>query len=117
MSMPLTDYEVYRGYIQRMMENGEKDLIASGEVVYYALTGGTTSKSKFIPKYSLVKQNEVKLAEPQGRSVLFANMYADLWTPLGVPVVPSSAKYLQALLSAEPYNYTQHLLRLTALQT
>ena len=25
-SVPLTDYEVYRGYIQRMIENGEKDV-------------------------------------------------------------------------------------------
>ena len=117
-SVLLTDYEVYRGCIQRMMENGEKDLIASGEVVYYALSGGTTSKSKFIPKYSLVKQNEVKPAAPQGRSVLFANMYAAVWTPLGVPIVPSSAKHLQAFLSAEPYNYpAPPVLRLTALQT
>ena len=104
-SVPLTDYEVYRGYIQRMMENGEKDLIASGEVVYYALTGGTTSKHKIIPKYTHFTENEVKLAEPQGRSVLFANTYPAVGTPFGVPVVPGSVKYLQAFLSAEPYNY------------
>ena len=61
-NVPLTDYEVYRPYIQRMMENGEKDLIASGEVVYYAPTSGTTSKSKFIPKYTHFKENELKFA-------------------------------------------------------
>ena len=104
-NVPLTDYEVYRPYIQRMMENGEKDLIASGEVVFYAPTSGTTSKSKFIPKYSDFKENELKLAAPLGRTVVFANMFATMRTSLGVPVTPGSAKHLQALLSAEPYNY------------
>ena len=104
-NVPLTDYEVYHPYIQRMMENGEKDLIASGEVVYYAPTSGTTSKSKFIPKYTHFKENELKFAAPLGRSVVFANMFATRRTPLGVPVTPGSAEYLQGLLSAEPYNY------------
>ena len=104
-NVPLTDYEVYRPYIQRMMENGEKDLIASGEVLYYAPTSGTTSKSKFIPKYTHFKENELKLAAPLGRTLVFANMFATMWTPLGVPVTPGSAKHLQALLSAEPYDY------------
>lgn len=88
-----------------MMENGEKDLIATGEVVYYAPTSGTTSKSKFIPKYTHYKANELNHAAPPGKSVVFANMFATIWTPLGVPVTPGSAKFLQALLSTEPYNY------------
>ena len=104
-NVPLTDYEVYRAYIQRMMENGEKDLIASGEVAFYAPTSGTTSKSKFIPKYTHFKVDELKHAAPPGRTLVFANMFATMWTPLGVPVTPGSAKHLQALLSAEPYNY------------
>ena len=87
------------------MENGEKDLIASGEVAFYAPTSGTTSKSKFIPKYTHFKVDELKHAAPPGRTLVFANMFATMWTPLGVPVTPGSAKHLQALLSAEPYNY------------
>ena len=104
-NVPLTDYEVYRPYIQRMMENGEKDLITSGEVVYYAPTSGTTSKSKFIPKYTHFKESELKFSAPLGRSVVFANMFATMRTPLGMPVTPSTTKYLQDLLSAEPYDY------------
>ena len=31
--------------------------------------------------------------------MVFANMFATIWTPLGVPVTPGSAKFLQALRS------------------
>ena len=90
------------------MENGEKDLITSGEVVYYAPTSGTTSKSKFIPKYTHFKESELKFSAPLGRSVVFANMFATMRTPLGMPVTPGTTKYLriQGLLSAEPYDYS-----------
>ena len=88
-----------------MMENGEKDLITSGEVMYYAPTSGTTSKSKFIPKYTHFKESELKCPAPLGRSMVFANMFATWRTPLGVQVTPGSADYLQGLFSAKPYNY------------
>jgi len=100
-NVPLTDYEFYRPYIQRMMENGEKDLITCGEVVFYAPTSGTTSSSKFIPKYAHFKAED---AAPD-RTLLFANILGSKQTELGVPITPTSASHLNALLSAEPYTY------------
>jgi len=48
-SVPLTDYEHLRPYIERM-QNGEKDILWPGRVKYYAMSSGTTStRSKFIP--------------------------------------------------------------------
>ena len=106
-NVPLTDYNVYRPYVERMMYNGERDLIACGNVLYYAPTSGTTSKSKFIPRYMDIAaaSSELKHAAPAGKTVVFANMFGTKYTPLGVPVTPGSAKYLHALLSAEPYTY------------
>ena len=104
-NVPLTDYEEYRPYIQRMMENGEKDLIACGNVLFYAPTSGTTSKSKFIPKFASFKSDELGQAVQAEKTVLFANMFKTMHTSLGVPVTPGSAKHLQALLSVKPYTY------------
>ena len=104
-NVPLTDYEVYRPYIQRMVDNGEKDLIVCGDVVFYAPTSGTTSKSKFIPKYADFKSDELKHAIKAEKTVVFANMFKTMWTPLGVPVIPGSSKHLHTLLSVEPYTY------------
>ena len=117
-NVPLTDYDVYRPYIERMMKNGEKDLIACGNVEFYAPTSGTTSKSKFFPIYAPFKAWAVGLRNttPPGKTILFSNMFGSMGTPCGVPITPASAKYLHALLSVEPYTYTQPLSRLTALQ-
>ena len=104
-NVPLTDYEIYSPYIQRMMDSGEKDLIVCGDVVYYAPTSGTTSKSKFIPKYANFKGDEMKHAM-LGPTAMFANVQeTKSWSPLGVPVIPDSSNFLRALLSVEPYTY------------
>jgi len=105
-NVPLTDYEVYRPYIQRMMDSGEKDLIVCGDVVYYAPTSGTTSKIKYIPKYANFKGDEMKHAM-LGPTAMFANMPREKteWTPLGVPIIPGSSNLLRALLSVEPYTF------------
>ena len=105
-NVPLTDYEVYRPYIQRMVDNGEKDLVAvCGDVVYYAPTSGTTSKSKLIPKYANFKGDEMDHATQVGKTVMFANMLKSEWAPHGVPIIPVTANFLRALFSAEPNTY------------
>lgn len=47
--VPLNDYETLKDYIDRM-RHGEKDVLWSGQVKWYAKSSGTTNdKSKFIP--------------------------------------------------------------------
>ena len=47
--VPLTTYEDYETYIDRMTENGEKNLLTAYPVVYYASTSGTSGSPKKIP--------------------------------------------------------------------
>jgi hypothetical protein len=47
--VPLTDYEVLKSWIERMI-SGEKDILWPGKVKWFAKSSGTTNdKSKFIP--------------------------------------------------------------------
>ena len=47
--VPLSTYEDYETYIDRMTENGEKNLLTAYPVVYYASTSGTSGSPKKIP--------------------------------------------------------------------
>ena len=107
-NVPLTDYETYRPYIQRMIEHGEKDLIASGPATWYSPTSGTTSKSKLIPKFTPIVSQKINhvippAGRPAGQYVFFANMYPTNMTVLGVPIIAGSAKACQSMLSEDPY--------------
>ena len=47
--VPFSGYEDYEPYIDRMLNQGQKNLITSDDVVYYAHTSGTSGASKMIP--------------------------------------------------------------------
>ena len=47
--VPVTTFEDYRPYIDRMIENNEEDALTSLPLVGYAQTSGTTGASKYIP--------------------------------------------------------------------
>ena len=47
--VPLTDYDVYRPYIDRIAEHGEQNLLTSDAVIQFAPSSGTTGKMKLIP--------------------------------------------------------------------
>lgn len=51
---PLTDYERFRPYVDRMME-GEENVIVDGIPDSYTRTTGTTGKSKYIPQKNKTK--------------------------------------------------------------
>lgn len=53
-AVPLTTYEDFRPYIERMVTNGERDLITSTKVSYYSLTSGTVRERKLIPTRNLM---------------------------------------------------------------
>ncbi len=48
-NVPMTTYADYEGYINRMTEDGERNLLSSYPVVYYASTSGTSGSPKKIP--------------------------------------------------------------------
>lgn len=54
---PIRDYEGFKGYIE-LIKNGEKNILWKGAPIYFAITSGTTSGTKFIPitKESLPEQ-------------------------------------------------------------
>ena len=47
--VPISTYEDYEPYIQRMLCFGQSNLITADKVVYYAHTSGTSGDSKMIP--------------------------------------------------------------------
>ncbi|MBR1438888.1 MAG: GH3 auxin-responsive promoter family protein [Synergistaceae bacterium] len=47
--VPLTTYADYESYIDRMVNDGEENLLTSYPIVYYAETSGTSGKPKYIP--------------------------------------------------------------------
>ena len=47
--VPLSTFEDYEPYIERMLCRNHRNLLTSDEVVYYAHTSGTTGASKMIP--------------------------------------------------------------------
>jgi len=45
----LTTYDDYRDYVDRIVKNGEKNVLTSDKIIYFATTSGTTGRSKYIP--------------------------------------------------------------------
>jgi phenylacetate-coenzyme A ligase PaaK-like adenylate-forming protein len=48
-NVPMTTYEDYEGYINRMTENGERSLLTNYPIAYYASASGTSGSPKKIP--------------------------------------------------------------------
>ncbi len=47
--VPLTTYDDYRDYIDRIVKNGEKNVLTYDKINYFAKSSGTTGESKLIP--------------------------------------------------------------------
>ncbi len=79
-NVPVTDYEDYIEYIQRMLLNGEQNLITAYPVRYYMVSSGTTGAQKHIPltekgiddygRYSYECAEEMLLEYYRGRGML-----------------------------------------------
>ena len=84
-NVPLTDYEDYRPYIERMVEKGEENLLSPDKVTFYCPTSGSTTKSKLIPKFSPPGSDTPKMDFDQG--ILLCSLHHRRSTPLGVPII------------------------------
>jgi hypothetical protein len=47
-NIPIRDYEGFKSYIE-LIKNGEKNILWKGAPIYFAITSGTTSGTKYIP--------------------------------------------------------------------
>ena len=66
--VPLTTFEDYSDYIDRMINNGEKNLITAYKVKRYASSSGSVGKPKQLPKSSkdLMNMQEMGFCAPMG---------------------------------------------------
>lgn len=71
--VPLTTYDDYRSYIDRMIHNGEKNLLCCEQVIYYATSSATTGQMKFLPisRKTTVETRKVTLV---GSSVMWRSL-------------------------------------------
>ena len=99
-NVPLTCYDDYQPYIERMVEKGEKNLIARGEVVFYAPTSGTTSKSKLLPRFS-----SPTLKFSTKKNLLLLCWHKDTTTSFGVPIKSASCAVIGATIDADQSAY------------
>ena len=103
-NVPLTDYEDYRPYIERMVEKGEENLLSPDKVTFYCPTSGTTTKSKLIPKFSPPGSDTI-LTTDFDQCLLLGSQYQDGSTPLGVPIIAGLNIHLEAILDCYESNF------------
>ena len=103
-NVPLTDYEDYQSYIERMVEKGEENLLSPDKVTFYCPTSGTTTKSKLIPKFSPPGSDTI-LTMDFDQCLLLVSPYQDRSTPLGVPIIPGLNIYLEVVLDHSESNF------------
>ncbi len=66
--VPITEYDDYAPYIERMVKHGEENVLTSRKVVHYAQSSGSVGVPKFIP----VVQEVIDLYSEVGCSRTFA---------------------------------------------
>ena len=120
--VPITEYEDYTGYIDRMVSNSEDNLIYAEKPVWYNKTSGTVGKPKMIPysqrmrdqfaRYSLGYQSGLlyrELGEDYfgGRSMNLIRCGSDIVRlPNGTPYGPLSEASLRTYKDKWSYLYS-----------
>lgn len=118
--VPLTTYEDYRPYIERMA-NGEENILTSLPVMYFGLSSGTTGKSKLIPVTSLSRkivnsnmmlltqcmlQQAVPEARKGGRGLFLMNSVKAGMTAGGIPIGAATSGGMNSMRFIVPYLWT-----------
>ncbi|WP_066633530.1 GH3 auxin-responsive promoter family protein [Desulfolucanica intricata] len=131
--VPLTTYEDYRPYIERMA-NGEKNILTSLPVIYFGLSSGTTGKSKLIPVTALSRKiinshmmlltqgmllQAVPGAQNGGRGLLLMNSVRAGMTAGGIPTGAATSGGMNSMKFILPYLWTSppEILQLTDQRT
>ncbi len=131
--VPLTTYDDYRSYIERMA-NGEKNILTSLPVIYFGLSSGTTGKSKLIPvtalsrkiinsNMMLLTQGMLLWAMPEtqggGKGLMLMNSRSDGTTAGGIPIGAATSGGMNSMKFITPYLWTSppEILQLTDQRT
>lgn len=109
-NVPLTTYEDYRHYIERMVEKGEQNLITNDVITQFSMSSGTTGKAKYIPAISTIPSLDLVTPDPSdsnGIKILhLVNIpQGETFTPGGTPVVSISVRVLKHFLKVSPNRY------------
>lgn len=100
-TVPLTDYEAYRGYIDDMIR-GEKNILTVYPIISFCQTSGTTGLSKYIPvteealnRYSdYLERRKNKIIRKYNGKRLFINTFrTDLEKEIESPLLFSEIYY------------------------
>ena len=88
--VPVTTYEDYKPYIERMINNNEEDLLTSFPLIGYAKSSGTTGDPKFIP----LTQNIADLYKRNTLTVMMAMADRYCRENLGRPLKPGRGVFI-----------------------
>ena len=105
-AVPLTAYDDYKPYIDRMVEKGEQKLITDDTISRFSVSSGTTGKAKYIPGVSKIPSLK-DIMPPSGVKILHLINIPDeiAYTPFGMPVEAISVRVVRSLIEACPDNY------------
>lgn len=76
----LTTYDDYREYIDRMITQGEKNVLSFSKIIYYATSSGTTGKVKFLPINAAMMKQASTLAG-SASSVIWRSLQSSYPSP------------------------------------
>lgn len=122
-NIPLSDYEYYEPYIERMAQ-GERNILVKEAVEYFGHTSGTTGKQKLIPvtKTSRLKAskymalliqkyayNNFKDNWNYGRGLMIADIVMTTYTKCGIPICSATSGGMKGIEKIIPYLYTSPL--------
>lgn len=117
---PLTEYEYYEKYIERMAK-GEENILTTSNIEYFSHTSGTTGKQKLIPTTKESKQaatkymailmnkfayNEFKGKWNYGKVLMLADIVMSNYTDTGIPICSATSGGLKGIKNFIPYLYT-----------
>lgn len=104
--VPLTEYDDYAPYVERMAKNGEKDLLTAYKVDHYSKSSGTMGNPKLIPFSEKAAQKSDDYVK--GCTYAVAGMYKMLGSTQGLNLVES---HLETFPSGATYgSYTARLI-------
>lgn len=118
--VPLTEYNFYEKYINRMVD-GEKNILISDDVEYFGHTSGTTGKQKLIPvtkksrkiasKYMALLINKFSYDNFKenwnyGKGLMIADIVMTTYTKGGMPICSATSGGMKGIKYILPYLYT-----------
>ena len=102
--VPLTDYNVYKPYIDRIAEHGEQHLLTSDAVIQFAPSSGTTGEMKLIPVPGIKSMPGPSASD---RVLMLTSLPDDRshTTPSGIYIQAVLVRMLQQLFKTYPNSY------------